>query len=83
MELGRGRDLTGVQGRCSGLGNSVNVREEHSPGVRWFSFKPGFLSLVPNGGGSIGGAGSEKKGFYSCMVLLGRGQEGSPAEVVS
>lgn len=76
MELVRGRDLTGVQGRCSGLGNSVNVREEHSPGVRWFSFKPGFLSLVPNGGGSIGGAGSEKKGFYSCYGSSGAGTRG-------
>lgn len=49
--------------------------------MRWFSSKPGFLSLVPNGGGSVEPV-LRRKDFIAVMVLLGRGQEGSPAEVV-
>lgn len=31
----------------------IDVREEHSLGVHWFSPAPGVLSLMPNGGGSV------------------------------
>lgn len=31
----------------------VDVREEHSLGVHWFSSMPGLLSLMPDGGGSV------------------------------
>lgn len=71
MELGRG-DLTGVRWKCSGLGNSVDVREAHSPGLHRFGSTPGVLSLMPHGGGSVGGASSEKKEFSSCSGASGR-----------